>query len=126
MKAMSGYINENIGGTNGLTDWNINGTKASQGAIRERPAAFVNLSRGFTASHKDQAMLLSVAISLFFGLVAALSLASCRMSLSQALRHYRSIRAELRELDRALATGGRPARLPLRQPREALALALTA
>ncbi len=69
-------------------------------------------------------MLLSIAISLFFGLVAALSLASCHASLSQALRHYRSIRAELTALDWALAVSGQQARLPLRQPREALALAL--
>lgn len=69
-------------------------------------------------------MLLSIAISLFFGLVAAVSLASCHASLAQALRQYRSLRAELTALDRALAAGGRQAPLPLRQPREALARAL--
>ncbi len=71
-------------------------------------------------------MLLPIAISLFFGLVAAVSIASCHASLALALRHYRAIRAELTDLDRAEAARGEQARLPLRQPQAAFVRALAA
>ena len=67
-------------------------------------------------------MTLTIAISLFFGLVAALSLASCHASLRSAWQSYRTIRAQLATMDRAPAK----ATVRLRQPREAFALAAAA
>lgn len=71
-------------------------------------------------------MTLAIAISLFFGLVAALSLASCHASLRMALQHYRAIRAELNLLDRAAVYPQQAERLALRRPQEAFARALAA
>ena len=63
-------------------------------------------------------MTLAIAISTFFGLVAALSLASCYVSLTKALRLFREIRAELRLINRPKAIA------QLRRPKEAFARAL--
>ncbi|GEM_PF-2395720 len=71
-------------------------------------------------------MTLAIAISLFFGLVAAFSLTSCHASLRKALRHYRAIRAELILLDRAAAYPHQAVRLPLRRPQDAFARAIAA
>lgn len=69
-------------------------------------------------------MVLAVAISLFFGLVATLAVAGCFASLKEAGRQYRAIRADLRSFDRAPA---RPAASPVRRlPQDALARALAA
>ena len=63
-------------------------------------------------------MALAIAISLFFGLVAAVALASCAQSICRGLSRWQAIRAELDALDR-------PVELPavrLRQPQESFAL----
>lgn len=64
-------------------------------------------------------MTLAIALSLFFGLVAALSIGSCLSSIRKALNGYRAIRAELKacETPRPIASG------PLRRPQEAFARA---
>ncbi len=68
-------------------------------------------------------MTLAIAISCFFGLVAAVSLASCHASLRKAFGHYRAIRAELTALDRYGSYQRPTVIVPLRRPREAFALA---
>lgn len=75
-----------------------------------------------TASQRTIDMTLAIAISLFFGLVAALSLASCQASLRKALGHYRDIRAELTAMDRAHTRRTTPVRL--RRPQDAYERAL--
>ena len=57
-------------------------------------------------------MALAIAISLFFGLVAAFALASCFGSLKAGYRQYRSITADLVALDRAQAVKAAPVRRP--------------
>ena len=63
-------------------------------------------------------MTFAMAISLFFGLVAALALSVVYASLTRAWTQYRAIRAELIAMDRPKAA------VPLRQPQAALARAL--
>lgn len=68
-------------------------------------------------------MTLAIAISCFFGLVAALSLASCHASLRRAYVHYCAIRAELTALNHHGACQRPTAFVPLRRPQEAFARA---
>ncbi|WAT18658.1 hypothetical protein OZN62_03505 [Aurantiacibacter sp. MUD11] len=63
-------------------------------------------------------MALAIAISLFFGLVAALALVSCFGSLRYGVLRFREVRAELAELDRAPEAKV----IRLRRPQEAFAL----
>ena len=65
-------------------------------------------------------MVLAIAISTFFGLVAAVVLIACWSSLARAFGQYRAIRAELNVLDAPKAI------VPLRRPKEAFALAAQA
>jgi len=68
-------------------------------------------------------MTLAIGISFFFGLVAALSLASCYTSLRRAFAHFCAIRAELTALDRAGSYRLQAKSVPLRRPQEAFARA---
>lgn len=52
-------------------------------------------------------MIVSIALSLFFGIVAALALSVCAHSGRQALAQARAIRAELAAMDRAERTAQR-------------------
>ena len=63
-------------------------------------------------------MAVAIAISVFFGLVAAIALLSCQGSIRYGVLRWRETRAELAAMDRAAATAPRP----LRQPQEAFAL----
>ena len=63
-------------------------------------------------------MTTAIAISAFFGLVAAASLLSCHASIRYGLVRWREIRSELAAIDRAVVTAPRP----LRRPQEAFAL----
>lgn len=63
-------------------------------------------------------MTLAIAISLFFGLAAALSMSVVLASLIRAAGQFRAIRAELNAMDRPIAA------VQLRRPQEALARAL--
>lgn len=63
-------------------------------------------------------MVLAIAISLFFGLVAAVALISCGNSIGYGVLRWREIRGELVAMDRAPVT--KPVRL--RRPQEAFAL----
>ena len=65
-------------------------------------------------------MALVFAISIFFGLVAAMSLASVFTSLRTAAGQARALRAEIMQTGRAAATRT----VPLRRPEEAFARAL--
>ncbi len=65
-------------------------------------------------------MTLAIAISLFFGLVAAAAIAVCHASLRKAAGQYRVLKAELIALDLAPRT----VTVQPRRPREALARAL--
>ncbi len=68
-------------------------------------------------------MAVTIAISLFFGLVAALSIMSCSTSVRQALRQFRSIRAELTALDQGYRQSVRMKNVRYRQPQVAFAQA---
>lgn len=68
-------------------------------------------------------MTLAIAISLFFGFVAALSIASCQASLRRAYAYFCAIQAELRVLDRRAAIVHPVKFAPLRRPQEAFAMA---
>ena len=63
-------------------------------------------------------MTIAIAISAFFGLVAAASLLSCHASIGYGLVRWREIRSELAAIDRAVVTSPRQ----LRRPQEAFAL----
>ncbi len=63
-------------------------------------------------------MTVAIAISVFFGLVAAIALLSCQASIAYGLLRWREVRGELAAIDRAPATAPRP----LRRPQEAFAL----
>lgn len=67
-------------------------------------------------------MALAIAISIFFGLVAAISLASVFASLRKATHQARALRAQIMQTGRAAATRS----VPLRRPEEAFARALAA
>lgn len=68
-------------------------------------------------------MAVTIAISLFFGLVAALSIMSCSTSVRQALRQFRSIRAELTALDQGYRQSVRMKNVRYRQPQVVFAQA---
>lgn len=63
-------------------------------------------------------MAVTISISLFFGIVAAIALFSCTCSIRQGLAHWRKLRAELAAIDRASKADPRQ----LRRPREAFTL----
>lgn len=60
-------------------------------------------------------MMMAIAISVFFGLVAAIALISCHASMRRGLVRYGEIRAELAAMDR----GSVKVTVPLRRPQEA-------
>lgn len=97
-----------------LSGWNIMGTKLLDPVERKW-----NMERNKNESDQEAfTMALAVAISLFFGMIAALSLASCLESIHRGLNQWRTIRAELDAMDRGPAAVAAPAR----QPQEAFAL----
>lgn len=63
-------------------------------------------------------MTFAIAISVFFGLVAAIALISCRASMRRGFVRYGEIRAELAAMDRGPVT----VTVPLRRPQEAFVL----
>ncbi|MGB3796658.1 MAG: hypothetical protein WA957_10205 [Alteraurantiacibacter sp.] len=63
-------------------------------------------------------MTIAIAISAFFGLVAAISLLSCHASIRYALVRWCEIRHELAAIDRATIAAPRP----IRRPQEAFTL----
>ena len=65
-------------------------------------------------------MMLAIAISIIFGLTAALSVVSCAASLLRASRAFRSLRAELTALDRPVKA------VRVRRPQEAIDRAVLA
>ena len=67
-------------------------------------------------------MFSAIAISAFFGLVAAASLLSCHASIRYGLLRWHEIRRELAALDRAAEAAPSPLYVPLRRPQEAFAL----
>ena len=113
-------------GTNCLTARNKDGTIAETLGVREPfpiPDSFTGGSTALRQGHDTMAM--TIAISLFFGLVAAFALASCFGSLRSGWRQYRAITADLAALDRRQQRAATPqVRLPVRQPKEAFSLAL--
>lgn len=62
-------------------------------------------------------MTVATAISVFFGLVAALALLSCHASIRYGMIRWQETRAQLKAIDRAPAIAPRP----LRRPQEAFA-----
>ena len=63
-------------------------------------------------------MTIAIAISVFFGIVAAIALTSCHASMRRGLARYGEIRAELAAMDR----GPVKVTVPLRRPREAFVM----
>ncbi len=63
-------------------------------------------------------MTVAIAISVFFGFVAAAALISCHASIRRGVIRWKEIRAELAAIDR----GPVKATVPLRRPKEAFVL----